>query len=353
MRTALKGAGVEMNKKDLPQLVRQASEITPPKERLEAVARLKQMPMQRPVAHLLCDCVGHMDHPAWRTAAAQALGYHKAGKEFEEVQAQLVEYAQKERDPIVARAIVFALQGSKGAKALLCHSREEVVLEVLFGMSFFQKDLERILEIYFQRSETRILKVILKQVQAGGCCASVVVRFLMSADGLEDLCSVSGRIFQLFGVLDQSDLFRALIGRTEEIQRTYRDIWTGIRRRERQQELLGIFEDRVREDGASKSFIRAVVEIIGAADEAIFDRYRRALRSLMGAMGLEEALFLIQEAETAGRDMEKAGIGRLAELLVALVRSVPAVAPQAQSVLGQWKVISPGAQVQAFQARAR
>lgn len=351
MRTAWKGAGVKMNKKDLQKMVRQASEITPPKERLEAVTRLKQVSMRRPVAQFLCDCVGHMDHPAWRTAAAQVLGYHKAGKEFEEVQAQLVKYVKKERDPIVARAIVFALQDSEGAKALLCHTQGEVVLEALFGMLFCQKNLERILKVYFERSETRILKVILKQVQAGGCCASVV-GYLMSADGLENLCSVSGRIFQLFGVLDQSDLFRALIGRTEEIQRTYRDIWTGIRRRERHQELMGIFEDRVREDGASNSFIRAVVEIM-RADEAIFDRYRRALRSLMGAMGLDEALFLIQEAETAGQDMEKVGIGRLAELLVALVRSVPAVAPQAQSVLGQWKVISPGAQVQAFHAGAR
>ncbi len=128
------------------------------------------------------------------------------------------------------------------------------------------------------------------------------------------------------------------------MSRTYRDIWPGLRRRERKRELMEVFEARLRKDGASEPLVEALVRAI-ACDDAFLKVHFRFIRSLFCALDPEGARATVGCAARVAGGTSREGTARLAEALVALARAVPSVLPEVQQALAAWEVKLPGVQL--------
>ncbi len=334
----------------LEALVRQASETEAGDERMAAVAELKAMRMCQQVAHVLCDCVRTGAHPAWRATAAGALGYHGAAAAFPELQEALLAHAREEPDLVVAKAIAFALRDTQEALALLDHGQVGVAAEAVLGVTLSEVGWTALMARFFDGVDGQVEALMLRRVQAGEEAVARVVSFLLTADFPEDRVGLTPRVFRLFGALPQPALFAALVGVEEEIRRTHKEIWPGIQRRGRKRALMEIFEDRVREDGASEALLEALLERT-VEDEGFWDRYLRFVRSLLRTLDAEGTDVVMDRVERIAGEINREEIARLAEFLVALVQAVPATGLRVQKVLGRWEAILPGVQVKAFHAR--
>jgi len=334
----------------LEALVRRASETEAGGERMAAVAALKAMRMRQRAAHVLCNYVRAGAHPAWRATAAGVLGYHKAASVFLELQEGLLAHGQQERDRVVAKTIAFALRGTPRVLALLDHGQAGVVAEAVLGAPLSEAGWTALLGRVFEGVDGEVEALILRRVQAERGAARQVAPFLMRADFPEARGDPTPRVFRLFGVLPQADLFAALTGAEEEIQRTYKEIWPGIRRRERTRALMKIFEDRVRNDGASEALIEALIERI-VVDDGFYARYLRFVRSLLRTLDAEGTDVVVDRVVRIADEVNREEIARLAEFLVTLTRAMPAAGQRVLEVLGRWEAVLPGVQVKAFHAR--
>ena len=335
---------------EIEALVRQASETTGGPERMVAVSALKQLRLRQHTAHVLCDCVQTAAHPAWRAAAAQALGYHRAAVTYPELQEALADRAQEERDPGVVTAVAYSLRNTEAAVGFLGDERDGVAAEAAVGTPFSETGWMAVLTRIFEGLHEGVEDVLQRRMGAEEDAAERVVSFLMTAEFPESLPYPELCVHKLFRALPQAEVFAALIDAEEEIQRTYREIWSGIWRRERKRTLMEIFVARVQEGGASEALIDAVLTRI-CGDAAFCDRYFRFVRQLFGALDEDGAGLVAARAGQLAQACDREGVDRLAEALVALGRAVPSVLPEVQRMLAGWEAILPGAQVRALRAR--
>ena len=334
----------------LADLVRRASETAPGPARMAAVQALKQTPVRQQTAHILCDCVGEGEHPAWRATAAQVLGYHRAAVRFEELQGALLEHARGEADPLVVKAIVFALRDTEATIPLLDHPDVTVVTEAVLGIPLSDAGYSAILDLFLRGAGAAVEALILKRLGESDGAPEKVVSFLLTAELGDGDGESAPRISRVFGALPQGALFEALTGAGEELNRTYRDIWPGLRRRERKRELMESFEDRLRRDGASGPLVDALVRAI-ACEDAFLEAHFRFIRSLFCVLDPEAARATVSCAVRVAGGTSREGMTRLAEALVALARAVPSVLPDVQQALAAWEVKLPGVQLRTLSVR--
>ena len=347
---AMKPTTEALTDEEIETLVQQASETTCGAERMAAVSALKRLRLRQHTAHVLCDCAQTAAHPAWRAAAAQALGYHRAAATYPELQAALAARAHEERDPGVVTAVAFCLRDTEAAVGFLGDGRDGVAAEAAVGAPFSEAGWVAILTRVFEGLHEGVEDVVLRRMAAEEDAAERAVSFLMTAEFPESLLHPEVCVHKLFRALPQAEIFSALIDAEEEIQRTYREIWSGIWRRERKRTLMEIFVARVQEGGASEALIDAVLTRI-AEDAAFCDRYFRFVRQLFGALDEDGAGLVTARAGQLAQTCDREGMDRLAEALVALGRAKPSVLPEVQRILAGWEAILPGAQVRALRAR--
>ena len=110
----------------LLELIQNASENAEGLMRTDAVRKLKRLALGQLDAIALAEFARKSEDPAWRTTAAQVLGYHRGAARFSELVDPLTAAAAGERDPEARRALVFSLQGSTGAARLIDHVSSDV-----------------------------------------------------------------------------------------------------------------------------------------------------------------------------------------------------------------------------------
>ena len=337
---------LEYVEKDLLELIERATGSG--ESCLRAVADLKAMRLRQRMAHELVNLVQEGMHPAVRATAAQVLGYHGAARIFSEIQATLSSCVKEEPDLIAAKSITFALKDTDATWALMRDRRAPVAAEAVLGAPLADAGQEALLGCFFDGPEPEVEQLMLHRVQTGQVDAVRVVHFLFTANFPESRGDPTPRVERLFHALDPVFLFRALVEAGDDIQRTYQEIWPGIRRRERKRALLEIFEDILRENRVPEGLVREIVTRVGA-DERFSEKYRRFVQALIKQLDAAGAT-LVDQAEAIGPDAGRDGLSRLGDLLAVLVRWVPETGARIQAVTATWEPILPGVQIKAFHA---
>ena len=334
----------------LLEQINAASERNNQESRLEAVANFKARGLDRETARELCEYLQGDLHPAERTVVAQVLGYHKAAVRFPEVGAALHAQAERESDVIALRALVFALQGCDVITQFLSARDVRVVLEAVIQAPTNTISLQALLQSAFNGGlPNRPFGALCCRLNAFDDIVPHVVAFLMTAEFKDVGLGFDERVLQIFAVLPQVILFESLIDVRGELERTYKTIWPGIWRRERQRRLLEQFVEMVARRGSDVALVESVLHRV-VGDEQSYGHYVRFVRALLGVLNTKMALAWIAACDTLGKKADRALLSRLAETLITLVKTSPLIIDEAQAVLGKWESQLPGVRMKAFHA---
>jgi len=327
------------------ELVRNASEAGPAVLRMQAVSELKRLPMRQRTAHVLCDYVKHAEHPAWRATAAQVLGFHGAVETFFEIAEVLKTCASEERDPIVVKAITFALKDTEITYSLLRHGYPGVATEAVLSVPASEKGLQSLVRLYLKGAAPSVEVCVLRRLGEDPGMVGAVISCLM-AEELDD----DSRLLPLLRVFPQEVLFDCLICVDEEVTRTYDAIWSGIRRRERKRVLVGVLESRIEEEGVSSQLMDAILSCLLEEDEN-YEQVNRLMVSILGTLDMIRIRELVERAQLAWQNADQNQRSRLAELFVTLSKTTARVGPEVEEMLASWEAVLPGIQLRAFHAR--
>ncbi len=335
---------------DLLELIQNASEISEGLVRMDAVRRLKQRPLQRMDALALSEFARKAEDPAWRTTAAQVLGFHRVAVSYPDLVDLLRGAATTELDPEARRALVYAVRDTEGAADLIEHPLIDVGLEAVFGLPASETSWSKMLDGYYAglsaTLEARVLRLIGEPAGAGGWVVGYLQESLFE--------SVSGdpseRTQLLFQHLDQGEVFTALIDAQSKIERTHERIWPGLAKRERKRALLELFTGAVRAVGLRSSLAEAMasrtvaqVDFLAASGRTL----RHLLRGLSARDGEQLVLVIAHAFDTA----EESGKRRLADLMLIVGRELPDSARTVGAVLSDWRDAPPEVFLKIRQAR--
>lgn len=326
-----------------------ASERNATASRLQAVVALKTCVVDRELARELCEYLQGDLHPAERTTVAQILGYHKSAARFPEVAAVLHDRAKREEDVIALRGLVFALQGCDVVAEFLANGDDGVVLEAVVNAPANTLCLQALLKASFDGLGERPFVALCCRLPEFENIVSHVVAFLMTAEFRTVDETFDTRVRQIFVQLPQDGLFDTLVDVRGELERTYKTIWPGIWRRERQRRLLEQFVQAVGENGVEGALVTEVLNRV-VANEQSYEHYVRFVRALLGVLNTKLALDWIATCEQLGQKADRALLSRLAETLVTLVGCSPLIVEEAQAVLAKWEPQLPGVRMKAFHA---
>jgi len=310
---------------------------------------LKAMRLGQADAQCLCDYLAHRVHPAERVSAAQILGFHGATARYPEVRVAVMRWAEKEDDPIALRAMVFALRNTEGVLRYLMHERLEIVLESVVGIPADAAAHRALIAALFACGSECVARGMCLQISRWETAVPEVIAFLMTAEFATGGTRFDDRVRMIFGVLSQLPLLDCLLDQSGEIQRNYNDIWPGIWRRERQRHLWDLFAQVVAQDGAADDLVVGMVKRV-VEDEPFYLRYARHIRTLLKALDVDALMLFQRTCSDLGQTIDRAVLGRLAEMLIALVRAHPETGKSVQHILGEWEALLPGARLQAFHA---
>lgn len=333
----------------LREQIKEASELNRRVTRLQAVQLLKEWKFTQAFALELCTLFQEGLHPAERTVIAQVLGYHQAAKRLPEVAAILHNFAQKEDDGIALRALVFALQGSDIVTQFVGHRDPRVALEAIIQAPATTPNLEALLKAVFSGLPTRSVDAFCLRLTEFDDIVPHIVAFLMTAEFRDAGSSFDGIVSAVFGSLPQADLCVALVDVRGELERTYKTIWPGIWRRERQRRLLELFLEVVGRGGVEEETVLVVLNRI-VTDETTYENYVRFVRSFLAVLNTKSALIWIASCQTLAQKKDRDQLSRLAETLVSLVKSSPLIAEEALALLSEWEPQLPGVRMKAFHA---
>ena len=339
----------------LEALVRAASETaaaagtSPGAERMAAVARLRALRLSRVEVHLLCEMAQSAPQAAWRAAAAQVVGHHRAASSYPEIQHILAAHAQREPDLVAQKALAFALRDTEAVLPLLYLKRTAAAVEAALCAPPTDAGWQALLDLFFAGGDVEVDTAILGRIasEAEGAARSLV--YLLESDYPEPCPDLEARVSCLLGVLDQGATFEALAEDGEPIRRTYGEIWTGIRRRERRRALVGIFEGRVKQDGLTEGLAATLVGRI-ASEEGFLDRNLRFIKALLVSLDGPAARRVLELARAAPEGPREEA-ARLARFLLVLSGAVPDVAVEVQELLSRWEALLPGVGLKAYHAR--
>jgi len=322
-----------------------ASELNDQATRLDAIACLKDMRLDRKTAHTLCDFLDIKEHPAVRTIAAQVLGYHFASVHWGEIRAEILRRSQKEADPLALRALVYALRDTDSVLSFFDHKREDVALEAVMGIPDLDVGLQALLEGIVRHDSDVVVRAMCMQLANFDDFTKSAVACLMAVSDLGG--NFGERTLLLFKMVPQAPLLDALTDVSGEIERTYQTIWPGIWQREQQRRLLGLYVQSVAQHGASLALIDMLAERIGH-DAEFYNQHLRFVRSLLAQLSFEDAQKLIVACQIVGKRAKRESLSRLSEVLVSLAGGVSGIACQVQETLGRWEHHLPGVRMKAF-----
>ncbi|MDP6776541.1 MAG: hypothetical protein QGI83_07245, partial [Candidatus Latescibacteria bacterium] len=194
----------------LEALVRAASEKTAGSERMAAVAQLRTARLGQRQAHVLCDMAQSAPQAAWRAAAAQVLGHHRAASSFPEIRNVLAGHARKEPDLVVQKALAYALRDTDGILPLLDLSHPAAVVEAALGAPSTEAGWQAVLDRFFRGGDTRIDEAVLGRIRLDPEGPPQTLAYLLEADFPESHADLEERVSRLLGTLDQGTVFEAL-----------------------------------------------------------------------------------------------------------------------------------------------
>ena len=264
---------------DLLELIQNASEMSEGLVRMDAVRRLKRCSLQRMDALALSEFARKAEDPAWRTTAAQVLGFHRVAKSYPDLVDGLVGAATVELDPEARKALVFSVRGTEGAARLIDHPEAEVGREASTGLPESESTWEQILDAYFSglssELESRVLRTIGRPEEAAAWVVSYLLR--SSFDTASD---PTDRAALLFRTIDQGLAFNTLVDAQDGLERTHKQIWPGLARRARKRVLLELFTNAVCVSGLDLSLAKALADRVLASRDFLATE-GRMLRSVL------------------------------------------------------------------------
>lgn len=324
----------------LSDLIRQASAAEANgRARMEAVQALKAVRLSKWDVQALCAALEREEHPAHRAAAVQVLGYHRISEAMPEVVGLLLELAGRERDPGVIRAVAFALRHREEVCALLDHARPEVQDEAILGVPLSGAPLKALLDHFFRcRDGGRKVRIAARLRGAGAGTLHEIVEFLLTAD-LPEGGGLAADVEVLLEVFPQEDLFQHVASEEEEITRTHREIWSGIRRRERKRMLMEVSRKVILE-GPSLSLLNLLLRRL-RDEESFHHRNVRFLRQVFNRLRPADGPALLASFRRLGEQARGAALMRLAEILAVVSRALPDRRAEADALLRSWAQVAP------------
>lgn len=335
---------------NLSDLIRQASAAeTDGHVRMEAVQALKSARLSKWDVQALCAALEREEHPAHRAAAAQILGYHRIAENLPEIAGLLLELAGRERDPGVTRAVAYALRNREEACALLDHARPEVRDEAILGVPLSGAPLKALLDHLFRcRDGGQKVRIAARLRGAGASALREIAEFLLTAD-LPEGGGMAADVEILLEAFSQEDLFQHLASEEEEITRTHREIWSGIRRRERKRILMEVSR-KVILDEPSLGLLNLLLRRL-RDEESFHHRNVRFLRQVFGKARPADGPALVASFRRLGEQARGAALMRLAEVLAVLSKTLPDRRAEADALLRSWAQVAPEVSLRMYHLR--
>ncbi len=335
---------------NLTDLIHKASSAEPDGHvRMEAVQALKSARLSKWDVQALCTALEREEHPAHRAVAAQILGYHRTLETLPEIAGLLLELAGRERDPGVMRAIAFALRNREEVCTLLDHARPEVRDEAILGVPLAGAPLKVLLDHFFRcRDGGRKARIAARLRGAGAGTLNEIAEFLLTAD-LPEGGGMAADVEVLLEAFSQEDLFQHLASEEEEITRTHREIWSGIRRRERKRMLMEVSRKAILE-GPSLSLLNLLLRRL-RDEEAFHHRNVRFLRQVFGKVRPADGPALVASFRRLGDQARGAALMRMAEILAAISKVLPDRRPEADALLRSWAQVAPEVNLRMYHLR--
>lgn len=321
---------------DLIELIQNASEMSEGLVRMDAVRRLKRRSLQRLDALALSEFARKAEDPAWRTTAAQVLGFHEVAVDFPDLVEPLAGAAVTERDPEVRRALVYAVRGTEGIAKLIDHPVADVAREAVSGIPESECAWHQILDAYFGGLSTDLETLVLRRVGRPEESARWVVNYMLHSSFETTTGDPSERAEILFHVIDQGLAFATLLDAQDKLERTHQRIWPGLARRERKRVLLELLTKSVCEAGLERNMAEVLAErVLGKED--FLTSHGRTLRSvfrgLSGRDGEQLMIVLAHTFDEVGRKQK----GKLADLMLMVGKEIPDTAETVEEILADWK----------------
>ncbi len=320
---------------ELLELIQSASENTEGLVRTDAVRRLKRMSIGQLDAIALAEFARKAEDPAWRTTAAQVLGFHRAAATFAALVDPLTAAAAGERDPEARRALVFSLQGSTGAARLIDHVSPDVAGEAVMGLPESPEGWGFALDAYFSGLEPEIEVRLLEVLHRPEGAADWILSYLMTAEFPESKGDPTDRAFRLLTRVDQGAFVRALLTADDEVTRTAKAIWPGLARRERRRVVTELFTEAVAQAGVTDSFAQAVADTVSSTRDFWNDRIR-TMRLLLSSLTSCDAQQIVEATVEKMKVVGAAAQQRLSELLIQLGHAVSDSHKAVQTTLDAW-----------------
>ncbi len=335
---------------DLLELIQNASEMSEGLIRMDAVRRLKKRSLQRLDALALSEFARKAEDPAWRTTAAQVLGYHAVAVHYPDLVEPLTGAATTEKDPEARRALVYAVRGTEGMARLIDHPLADVAREATSGIRESESDWHLVLDAYFgglsPDIETRVLRLIGQPDEA----ACWVVSYLLQSAFQNAAGNPSERAAILFQVIDQGLAFATLIEAQDTLERTHLRIWPGLARRERKRVLLELFTQSVREVGLQPSLAEILVDrVLGST--GFLTTHGRTLRAVFRGLSSrdgDQLMIVMAHAFDQGNPKGKQG---LADLMMMVGKEISGTVDTVGMILAEWKDAPPEMLVKIRQTR--
>ena len=320
---------------DLLELIQCASETSEGLMRMDAVRRLKKRSLQRLDVLALSEFARKAEDPAWRTTAAQVLGFHRIATSYPDLVDPLKGAILAERDPEARKALAYAVRGTAGATALVNHPAIDIAQDAVAGVPFTEEAWSKMLDAFYAglspAQKTRVLRLIGEPEDA----AKWVVQYTLESSFGDVKEDPTEQTVLLYQVIDQGNALLTLLDAQEQLERTHQKIWPGLARRERKRVLLDLFTRAVANVGLKPEFGERLASRV--AEDAVFlEKQGRRLRTILRGQSAPDGEQLIIVVAHAFDEADPKAKRRLAELMVTIGKELPNTADTVSAILGDW-----------------
>jgi len=325
---------------DLLELIQNASESSEGLVRMDAVRRLKQRSLQRLDALALSEFARKAEDPAWRTTAAQVLGYHRVAVHHPDMVEPLTSAAAAEQDPEARRALVYAVRETDGAAELVAHPIGEVAKEAVSGVPVTETAWRLLLDGYFRGGSADTERRVLRLAAQMPPIADWVVAYLFEAEFASAGNDPTEAAAALLMHVDQGAAFASLMDAQDAVNRTHQDIWPGLARRGRKKVLLDLFAEAVTTVGLKPCLAETIATKAQGSDDYLRTN-GRPLRSLLRGLSGRDGEQLVIVVAHAFDEAQKTQKRRLADLMLMVSKELPETSETVGTILSDWKDAPP------------
>jgi hypothetical protein len=321
---------------DLLELIQGASEASEGLVRMDAVRRLKKHSLQRLDALALSEFARKAEDPAWRTTAAQVLGFHRVAVQYPDLVEPLKGAATIEQDPDARRALVYAVRDTDGAAELVEHPLPDVALEAVSGVPTSECAWRVVLDGFFAGLMPDLEARVLRLIGGSDESARWVMDYLLQSKFEGVAGDPTDRAAMLIQSIEQGPAFVTLMDAEDGLERTHQQIWPGLARRERKRVLLELFSHAVCEVGLRTSLAEALAEK-AQSQKSYIRTHGRILRALLRGLSERDGEQLILVVAHVFDEATAEKKSRLAELMMMVGKELPNTAETVGKILSDWK----------------